>query len=100
MLRDELEFACYEAGIDLILAEPAFCTDNAGMIAGVAAEKLAAGVEARCGDDINPNLNLFAPEPGGEMARGLNAAVKLKNRQTQQLPQEGGVAAQPEIEVW
>ena len=47
MLRDELEFACYEAGIDLILAEPAFCTDNAGMIAGVAAEKLAALAKPR-----------------------------------------------------
>jgi N6-L-threonylcarbamoyladenine synthase len=100
MLREELEFSCYEAGIDLVVAEPAFCTDNAGMIAGVAAEKLDAGVETRCGDDINPNLNLFSPEPGGEMARGLIAAAKLKNRQTQQLSQEGSVAAQPEIEVW
>ena len=89
MLRDELEFACYEAGIDLIVAEPAFCTDNAGMIAGTAAEKLAAGIEPQCGDDINPNLDLFAPEPNGDMARGLSAAIKLKNRQTQ-----GGPAAE------
>jgi N6-L-threonylcarbamoyladenine synthase len=100
MLRDELEFACYEAGIELILAEPAFCTDNAGMIAGVAAEKLAAGIEPRCGDDINPNLDLFAPEPHGEMARGLNAAIKLKNRQGQQVAEENGVPAGGEIEVW
>jgi N6-L-threonylcarbamoyladenine synthase len=100
MLRDELEFACYEAGIDLIVAEPAFCTDNAGMIAGTAAEKLAAGIEPHCGADINPNLDLFAPEPDGHMARGLSAAIKLKNRQGKQLPQEGDVAAANEIEVW
>jgi N6-L-threonylcarbamoyladenine synthase len=100
MLRGELEFACYEAGIDLVVAEPAYCTDNAGMIAGVAAEKLAAGIEPRCGDDINPNLDLFAPEPKGEMARGLNAAIKLKNRQTKSIPQIGDIAAASEIEVW
>jgi N6-L-threonylcarbamoyladenine synthase len=100
MLRDELEFACYEAGIDLIVAEPAFCTDNAGMIAGTAAEKLAAGIEARCGDDINPNLDLFAPEPHGDMARGLNAAIELKNRQTKQVPQKLDVLAPGQIEVW
>jgi len=100
MLRDELEFACYEAGIDLIVAEPAFCTDNAGMIAGTAAEKLAAGIEVRCGDDINPNLDLFAPEPNGDMARGLSAAIKLKKRQTKQVPQKIDVLAPGEIEVW
>jgi len=100
MLRDELEFACYEAGIDLIVAEPAFCTDNAGMIAGTAAEKLAAGIEPHCGDDINPNLDLFAPEPHGDMARGLNAAIKLKKRQTKQVPQKIDVPAPGEIEVW
>jgi hypothetical protein len=100
MLRDELEFACYEAGIDLIVAEPAFCTDNAGMIAGTAAEKTQAGIPPRCGDDINPNLNLFAPEPQGEVARGLSAAIKLKHRQSQQLPKQDDVPAPGEIEVW
>ena len=100
MLRDELEFACYEAGIDLIVAEPAFCTDNAGMIAGTVAEKLAAGIEPHCGDDINPNLDLFAPEPQGDMTRGLNAAIKLKKRQTNQVPQKSDVPAPGEIEVW
>jgi N6-L-threonylcarbamoyladenine synthase len=100
MLREELEFACYEAGIDLVVAEPAFCTDNAGMIAGTAAEKLAAGIEPRCGDDINPNLDLFSPEPDGEVSRGLSAAIKLKNRQTKQLPEEPDILAPGEIEVW
>ena len=100
MLREELEFACYEAGIELIVAEPAFCTDNAGMIAGTAAEKLAAGIEPHCGDDINPNLDLFAPEPQGDMTRGLNAAIKLKNRQGKQVPEQSDVPAPSEIEVW
>jgi N6-L-threonylcarbamoyladenine synthase len=99
-LREELEFACYEAGIDLIVAEPAFCTDNAGMIAGVAAEKLEAGAEPHCGDDINPNLDLFSPEPEGDMARGLSAAVKLKNRQKQDLPKEPDVPKPGEVEIW
>jgi len=100
MLRDELEFACYEAGIDLIVAEPAFCTDNAGMIAGTAAEKLAAGIKPHCGDDINPNLDLFSPEPNGDMARGLSAAMQLKNRQAKQVPQKSDVPAPGEVEVW
>jgi len=100
MLRDELEFACYEAGIDLIVAEPLFCTDNAGMIAGTAAEKLAAGIEPHCGDDIHPNLDLFAPEPNGDFARSMSAAIKLKNRQQKDLPQKENVMAPGEIEVW
>ena len=99
-LREELEFACYEAGIELIVAEPAFCTDNAGMIAGTAAEKLAAGIEPHCGDDIHPNLDLFAPEPNGDFARSMSAALKLKNRQTQKVAQQSDVMAPGEIEVW
>ncbi len=100
MLRGDLEFACFEAGIDLVVADPAFCTDNAGMIAGTAAEKMAAGIEPHCGDDINPNLDLFAPEPAGQMARGLSAAIKLKNRQAKQVAQQDDVLASGEIEVW
>lgn len=99
-LREELEFACYEAGIDLIVAEPAFCTDNAGMIAGTAAEKLAANLDPHCGDDINPNLDLFAPEPNGDFARGMSTAIKLKNRKTKKLSQKSGIMAPGEIEVW
>lgn len=99
-LRDELELACYEAKIDLVVADPAFCTDNAAMIAGTAAEKLEAGIPAQCGDDINPNLNLFAPEPNGDMTRGLNAAIKLKNRQKKEIVQEPEVRPTSEIEVW
>lgn len=99
-LREDLEFHCYEAGIELVLADAASCTDNAGMIAGVAAEKLAAGIPAHCGDDINPNLNLFASEPKGDVARGLNAALKLKNRQAKQGLKDEDVVAPGEIEIW
>ncbi|HUB66359.1 MAG TPA: tRNA (adenosine(37)-N6)-threonylcarbamoyltransferase complex transferase subunit TsaD [Candidatus Methylacidiphilales bacterium] len=99
-LRHELEYACHEAKIDLVLAEPALCTDNAAMIAGAAAEKLEAGIEPYAGADINPNLNLFAPEPNGDFARSLNAAIKLKNRQKKDVPQKNKVSAPGEIEVW
>jgi N6-L-threonylcarbamoyladenine synthase len=99
-LRDALLSACREAGVELIVAEPAFCTDNAAMIAGTAAEKLEAGIPAACGADIYPNLDLFAPEPNGALARGLHAAAKLKNRQKQELPKQVDVAPPDEIEVW
>ena len=53
-LRTELFNACQEAGIELLLANNAFCTDNAAMIAGTAAEKMEAGIEPRIADDIDP----------------------------------------------
>ena len=99
-LRDELELACYKANIDLVVADPAFCTDNAAMIAGTAAEKMEAGIPATCRDDINPNLNLFAPEPNGDFARGLSAAIKLKNRRKNEAAQKIEVSPPDEIEVW
>ena len=34
------------------------------------------------------------------MARGLKAAIKLKNRETKQVPQKSDVPAPGEIEVW
>jgi N6-L-threonylcarbamoyladenine synthase len=99
-LREALSVACQEAGVELIVAEPAFCTDNAAMIAGTAAEKLEAGIPATCGADIYPNLDLFSPEPNGALARGLNTALKIKNRQKQELPQKVKIAPPDEIEVW
>jgi len=98
-LRLELEVACYAAGVDLIVADPTFCTDNAGMIAGTAAEKLEAGAAPRVGDDINPNLDLFAPDPEGEAARGMSAAVKLKGRQ-KGAAKEPEVTSPGQVEVW
>jgi N6-L-threonylcarbamoyladenine synthase len=99
-LRDALELACYDAKVELIVADPAFCTDNAAMIAGTAAEKLEAGIPPFCGDDINPNLSLFTPEQNGDFARGMSAAIKIKNRQKQEPAQKVQVSAPSEIEVW
>ncbi|MCE0498448.1 MAG: tRNA (adenosine(37)-N6)-threonylcarbamoyltransferase complex transferase subunit TsaD [Methylacidiphilales bacterium] len=99
-LRHELEFACYEGEIELLLAEAELCTDNAAMIAGTAAEKLEAGIEPYVGNDIDPNLDLFAPEPNGDFARGLSTAIKLKNRQKKDVTQKEGVGAPGEIEIW
>ena len=99
-LREHLEFACFEASAELIIAEPAFCTDNAAMIAGTAAEKMEAGIAASCGEDIYPNLNLFTPEPNGDFARGLSAAIKIKNRQKKELTQHLDMSSPGEIEVW
>jgi N6-L-threonylcarbamoyladenine synthase len=99
-LRDELELACYKAGVDLVVADPSFCTDNAAMIAGTAAEKLEAGVPASCSEDIYPNLNLFTPEPNGDFARGLSAAIKIKNRQKSEGAQQLEIRTPDEVEVW
>jgi len=96
-LRSELEAACKTAGIELILASPAFCTDNAAMIAGTAAEKMEAGIEPQIADDINPNLDLFTPEPHRDLARGLGRAMQLKNRKTKEILQDSGVGAAREV---
>lgn len=85
LLREELISACQMEGISLVLADRDFCTDNAAMIAGAAAEKLAAGVDPSVGDDIDPNLNLFSPEPNGDFSRTMRRAIKIKNRQSQKL---------------
>jgi len=92
-LRDELAKACDEAGIELLLASPGFCTDNAAMIAGTAAEKMEAGVEPTIADDIDPNLDLFAPEPHRDFVRGLGRAIDLKNRKTKEVLQHGPVGS-------
>ena len=92
-LRDELGRACAAAGLELLLAAPAFCTDNAAMIAGTAAEKMEAGLEPHINDDIDPNLDLFAPEPGRDLARGLGRAIDLKNRKTKEILQYSGIGA-------
>jgi N6-L-threonylcarbamoyladenine synthase len=92
-LRDELAKACNENGIELLLASPGFCTDNAAMIAGTAAEKMEAGLEPTIADDIDPNLDLFAPEPQRDFARGLGRAIDLKNRKTKEVVQHGSVGS-------
>ena len=57
-LREKLTRLSESTGVPLLLCPPAYCTDNAAMIAGVAYEKMRiakAGAEPM---DINPNLRL------------------------------------------
>ena len=55
-LRAEFTRACAEAGVDLLIATPALCTDNAAMIAAVAALAHEAGFTTPLEEDIHPNL--------------------------------------------
>ncbi len=57
-LREKLSAACAARGIELLLAEPSLCTDNAGMIAYVASLRADAGQANDLMDDIDPNLRL------------------------------------------
>jgi len=58
-LRQRLEAEARREGLRLALAPASLCTDNAAMIAGVAALKEAAGAGVESGDaDIDPNLPL------------------------------------------
>ncbi len=61
-LRAEFARTCAREGIELLLAPPALCTDNAAMIAAVAAQALAAGLVTPVSEDINPNLALAFAE--------------------------------------
>lgn len=57
-LRRALGEACAQAGIDLLIAPAALCTDNAAMIGGVAAQACAAGIFSPLTEDIDPNRAL------------------------------------------
>lgn len=57
-LREVFRAACAEKQIELRLAEPKLCTDNAAMIAFVAALKFARGTASPLTTDIDPNLRL------------------------------------------
>ena len=57
-LRAALRERCEAAGLELLLAEPWLCTDNAAMIGYVAALKLALGESSALTTDIDPNLRL------------------------------------------
>ncbi len=58
-LRKKLQAECETFGIQLRLAEATHCTDNAAMIASIAAEKLRAGCLTEFHRDFNPNESLF-----------------------------------------
>jgi len=57
-LREKLTELSKTSGIPLLLAPPAYCTDNAAMIAGVAYEKVRLGRAGAEPGDVNPNLRL------------------------------------------
>lgn len=59
-LREKLAAVCGARGLELLLAEPSLCTDNAGMIAYVASLRAGAGQGNDLGEDIDPNLRLDA----------------------------------------
>lgn len=58
VLRSRLEQLSEKTGIPLLLCPPAYCTDNAAMIAAVAYEKVRAGSIDADPEDVNPNLRL------------------------------------------
>ena len=57
-LRETLREACEKNGIELLVAEPWLCTDNAAMIAFAAMLRLEAGFISGLADEIDPNLAL------------------------------------------
>lgn len=59
-LRAKLTSRCEKEGLTLLLAEPALCTDNAGMIAFAAAQRFALGQSSPLEADVDPNLPLVA----------------------------------------
>lgn len=63
-LRERFAEACAEQGIELLLADPKLCTDNAAMIAAVALQKAKAGMFSPLSVDIDPNLRLVLPSKG------------------------------------
>jgi len=57
-LRERFSEACEARGLELRLAQPGLCTDNAAMIAFVAAGRLERGEESPLTAEISPNLPL------------------------------------------
>ena len=57
-LRQAMQKACDQAGLNLAIAQGEHCTDNAAMIAQVALEKLAQGHTDPLSADVDPNLAL------------------------------------------
>jgi N6-L-threonylcarbamoyladenine synthase len=57
-LRENLRGACDQSGIELIVAEPWLCTDNAAMIAFAAMQRLNSADISDLAEEIDPNLAL------------------------------------------
>lgn len=58
VLREKLTDLSARSGVPLMLCPPAYCTDNAAMIAGAAYEKVRLGLAGAEPNDVNPNLRL------------------------------------------
>jgi N6-L-threonylcarbamoyladenine synthase len=59
-LRERFVAECGKRGLELLLAEPKLCTDNAAMIAFAAAAKLRRNQWSSIETDIDPNLRLVS----------------------------------------
>ena len=59
-LRERFMQACDAAGVRLLLAPPALCTDNAAMIAYVAFLRLCKGESGDLAADVHPNFSAAA----------------------------------------
>lgn len=57
-LRKALEERCDREGLELLLAQPALCTDNAAMIAFAAVQHFIAGKVSALETEVDPNLSL------------------------------------------
>ena len=73
-LREKMRAACAAAGVELLVASPSLCTDNAAMIGYVAAQKLAHGESSPLTSDIDPNLRLVS------LTMGLNVRAEGKRQ--------------------
>lgn len=60
-LRDALQCACDQAGLEFVTAPRDFCADNAAMIAFAALLRHLAGESSSLDGDIHPNLPLVEP---------------------------------------
>jgi N6-L-threonylcarbamoyladenine synthase len=59
-LREKMRAACARHNFELLIADPALCTDNAAMIGYVATLKFARGETSQLTSDIDPNLRLVS----------------------------------------
>ncbi|MCB1278364.1 tRNA (adenosine(37)-N6)-threonylcarbamoyltransferase complex transferase subunit TsaD [Prosthecobacter sp.] len=59
-LREALTTRCSLEGLQLLLARPDLCTDNAGMIAFAAAQRFNTGHSSPLEADVDPNLSLVS----------------------------------------
>lgn len=60
-LRTALKARCDGLGLELLLAEPTLCTDNAGMIAFAAAQRFRMGQSSPLEAEVDPNMPLVVP---------------------------------------